>query len=197
MICSNCGHEILEGSKFCINCGAKIEEAVSAETGVNEEAVSPVEEPAAAAEPEASSPADETLNSAEEAYEQAASDLSDTADQAMGNDNSSSDSSSGFYESSETYSDYSENYEEEGGGSIGFAIASLVCGCLSILCCVGGCISWIFSIVAIVMGIITITKKYDGKGFAIAGLITGGVGILLSIVIVVAMVSEGVLNEIM
>ena len=196
MICSNCGHEILEGSKFCINCGAKIEEAVSVDTGVNEEAVSPVEGPDS---PEADgfSSVDETLNSAQEAYEQAASDLSDTADQAMGNDSSSSASSSGFYESSETYTDYSENYEEEGGGSIGFAIASLVCGCLSILCCVGGCISWIFSIVAIVMGIITITKKYDGRGFAIAGLITGGVGILLSIIIVAAMVSEGVLNEIM
>ena len=196
MICSNCGHEILEGSKFCINCGAKIEEAVSVDTGVNEEAVSPVEGPDS---PEADgfSSVDETLNSAQEAYEQAASDLSDTADQAMGNDSSSSASSSGFYESSETYTDYSENYEEEGGGSIGFAIASLVCGCLSILCCVGGCISWIFSIVAIVMGIITITRKYDGRGFAIAGLITGGVGILLSIIIVAAMVSEGVLNEIM
>ncbi|HCM92474.1 MAG TPA: hypothetical protein DIS78_07930 [Lachnospiraceae bacterium] len=196
MICGNCGHEILEGSKFCINCGAKIEEAVSVDTGVNEEAVSPVEGPDS---PEADgfSSVDETLNSAQEAYEQAASDLSDTADQAMGNDSSSSASSSGFYESSETYTDYSENYEEEGGGSIGFAIASLVCGCLSILCCVGGCISWIFSIVAIVMGIITITKKYDGRGFAIAGLITGGVGILLSIIIVAAMVSEGVLNEIM
>ena len=39
--------------------------------------------------------------------------------------------------------------------------------------------------------------KYDGRGFAIAGLITGGIGILLSIVILIAMVSEGVLNEIM
>ena len=196
MICSNCGYEILEGSKFCINCGAKIEEAVSVDTGVNEEAVSPVEGPDS---PEADgfSSVDETLNSAQEAYEQAASDLSDTADQAMGNDSSSSASSSGFYESSETYTDYSENYEEEGGGNIGFAIASLVCGCLSILCCAVACISWIFSIVAIVRGIITITKKYDGKGFAIAGLITGGVGILLSIIIVAAMVSEGVLNEIM
>lgn len=197
MICSNCGHEILEGSKFCINCGAKIEEAVSAETGVNEEAVSPVEEQAAAAEPETSPSADETLNSAEEAYEQAASDLSDTADQAMGNDDSSSGSSSGFYESSETYTDYSENYEEEGGGGIGFAIASLVCGCLSIMCCWFPCLGWIFPIVAIVMGVITVVKKYDGKGFAIAGIITGGLGILLTILISVFAYSEGILNELM
>ena len=195
MICSNCGQELLEGSKFCINCGAKIEEAVNVPEGFTEEATGASEE-AAAVTPESSALADEELNKAQEAYEQAASDLSDTAEQAVKKDDSSSGSSSGFYESSETYTDYSEDIEE-GGGSIGFAIASLVCGCLSILCCVGGCISWIFSIVAIVMGIITITKKYDGRGFAIAGLITGGIGILLSIVIVVAMVSEGVLNEIM
>ena len=31
MICKNCGSEILDGSKFCINCGAKIEEAVAPE----------------------------------------------------------------------------------------------------------------------------------------------------------------------
>ena len=191
MVCSNCGQEIPEGGKFCINCGVKIEEAVNVPEGFTEE---PLEDVPAAAD--SSSTTDETLDKAQEAYEQAASDLSDTADQAMGKDDTSSGSSSGFYESSETYTDYSDD-TEEGGGSIGFAIASLVCGCLSILCCVGGCVSWIFSIVAIVMGIITITKKYDGRGFAIAGLITGGIGILLSIVILIAMVSEGVLNEIM
>ncbi len=183
MICSNCGHEILEGSKYCINCGAKIEEAVNVTEEFTEEAA-PVDETSI----------DDTLNEAQEAYEQAASDLADTTDQAVGSDDSHSSSS--FYESNETYTDYSEEVEE-GGGNIGFAIASLVCGCLSILCCVGGCISWIFSIVAIVMGIITIVKKYDGKGFAIAGIVTGGVGILLSVIILVAMVSEGVLNELM
>lgn len=197
MICKNCGSEILDGSKFCINCGAKIEEAVAPEeaaanvTGTVEEVQA---DNADAASDSAS--VDEALNTAQEAYEQAASDLSDTADQAASESLGSEGSSSGFYESNETYTDYSEEVEE-GGGNIGFAIASLVCGCLAILCCFGGCISWIFSIVAIIMGVITISKKYDGRGFAIAGIITGSVGVVLSIIMVVVMVSEGILNEFM
>ena len=202
MICSNCGQEILEGSKFCNNCGTKIEEVDNTVEEYTEPVAEPVEEAAAEAGDAAStdtasadteSAIDEQLDSAKEAYEQAASDLSDTADQAMGSDSSSSS----FYESTETYTDYSNDIDEEEGGNIGFSIASLVCGCLSILCCFGGCVSWIFSIVAIIMGIITLTKKYDGKGFGIAGIITGGVGILLSIIMVAAMVSTGVLNEFM
>ncbi len=194
MICSSCGHEIMDGSKFCINCGAKLEEAVNVPEGFVEEVAEEVTEASAEAA-DTSASVDETLNTAQEAYEQAASDLSDTADQAANESLGKEDSSSSFYESNETYTEYSE--EEEGGGNIGFAIASLVCGCLSILCCVGGCVSWIFSIVAIVMGAITIAKKYDGRGFAIAGIATGGVGIVISIIMVVVMFSEGLLNEFM
>lgn len=190
MICSNCGQEILDGSKFCNNCGAKIEEVENTVEEYTEPAPEAVTD---SSEPEAASPIDEQMNAAEEAYEQAASDLSDTADQAMGSEGSTS----GLYESTETYTDYSDGIDEDGGGNIGFAIASLVCGCLSILCCWGVCISWIFSIAAIVLGIIAITKKYDGKGFAIAGIITGGVGIVLGIIALAAMVSGGLLNEIM
>lgn len=177
MICKNCGSEIMDGSKFCINCGAKVEEEVSAaDTGAS---------------------IDETLDSAQEAYEQAASDLSDTADQAANESLGNSDSGSGFYESNETYTDYSNDTVEESNGNIGFAIASLICGCLSILCCFAGCVSWILSIVAIVLGIITVTKKYDGRGYAIAGIITGGVGILISIVATIAIFSAGILDEMM
>ena len=193
MICKNCGSEILDGSKFCINCGAKIEEAATPEETA-ENVTETVEE--AQADTVDAASVDEALNTAQEAYEQAASDLSDTADQAASESLGSEGSTSGFYESNETYTDYSEDIEE-GGGNIGFAIASLVCGCLSILCCFGGCISWIFSIVAIIMGIITISKKYDGRGFAIAGIITGSVGAVLSIIMIVVMLSEGILNEFM
>lgn len=68
----------------------------------------------------------------------------------------------------------------EGGGNIGVAIASMVCGIISIPCC---CL-WLFSVVlaiaAIALGIIVISQKYDGKGMAIAGIVTGGVGFLLA-----------------
>nr|MCR4806731.1 DUF4190 domain-containing protein [Lachnospiraceae bacterium] len=123
---------------------------------------------------------------------QAASDLSDMADKAGEEEKTSS----GFYESTETYSDY-EDDTEEGGGSIGFAVASLVCGILSILCCPVCCMSWLFSIAAIVLGIIVVTKRYDGKGLAIGGIATGAVAIILSIIMLVAMVSQGLLESFM
>ncbi|MBR6487254.1 MAG: DUF4190 domain-containing protein, partial [Lachnospiraceae bacterium] len=121
----------------------------------------------------------------------AASDLSGTAEEAIHNE-----TSSGFYENTDTsYTEYTG--DDEGGGNIGFAIASMVCGCLSILCCFGTCVSWVLSIVAIVLGIITITKKYDGRGFAIAGIVTAGVGIILSIIMTVAIVTTGALEDIL
>ena len=67
------------------------------------------------------------------------------------------------------------------GGNIGIAIASMVCGILSIPCC---CL-WVFSallgVAAVVLGIITFSQKYDGRGMAIAGIITGGIGLILAL----------------
>ena len=174
----------MDGSKFCIHCGAKIEDQVS-------EPVAEVNEPAAETAEDTASTVDETLDTAQEAYEQAASDLSGAADEAIHNE-----TSSGFYENTETsYTEYTS--DDEGGGNIGFAIASMVCGCLSILCCFGTCVSWVFSIVAIVLGVITITKKYDGRGFAIAGIVTAGVGVILSIIMTVAIFTTGALEDIL
>ncbi len=36
MVCSSCGSEVAEGSKFCSGCGAKIEDIVAEETSVSE-----------------------------------------------------------------------------------------------------------------------------------------------------------------
>jgi hypothetical protein len=76
-----------------------------------------------------------------------------------------------------------------GGGNKqqGFAIGSLVCGILSIVCCMG-----LFTgIPAVILGVIAMNKEkaepanYGGKGMAMAGTITGGIGILLSLVWIV------------
>ena len=192
MICSNCGNEIMDGSKFCIHCGAKVEEAVSAPEVNNDSAAEPADGVTVMPDAsDASASVDETLDTAQEAYEQAASDLSDTAEEAIHNE-----TSSGFYENTDTsYTEYTG--DDEGGGNIGFAIASMVCGCLSILCCFGTCVSWVLSIVAIVLGVITLTKKYDGRGFAIAGIVTAGVGIILSIIMTVAIFTTGALEDIL
>lgn len=65
----------------------------------------------------------------------------------------------------------------------GFAIASLICGLLSIVCCMG-----LFTgIPAVILGIIAMNKEkadpanYGGRGMALGGAITGGLGILLSL----------------
>ena len=68
------------------------------------------------------------------------------------------------------------------GGNIGVAIASMVCGIISILCCCLWLFSAILSVAAVVLGIITLSKKYDGKGMAIAGIVTGGIGFVLVVI---------------
>lgn len=64
---------------------------------------------------------------------------------------------------------------------IGFAIASLVLGLLSILsCCI--LIGAVFGIPGLIVGIIPLVKKYDGKGMAIAGVITSVIGIIICVI---------------
>lgn len=75
-----------------------------------------------------------------------------------------------------------------GGQSKGLAIAALVCGILAIplFCCCGGGIP--FGIAGAVMGGIAMSKAksspetHGGGGMALAGLICGSIGAVLSIV---------------
>ena len=68
----------------------------------------------------------------------------------------------------------------EGVKTSSYAIASLVCGIFS-LCC----LSPLTGVPAIILGILALSpiKKgvYTGKGIAISGIITGIIGIILSI----------------
>ena len=75
------------------------------------------------------------------------------------------------------YGQAGQNKEE----SIGFGIASLVLGILSVFtffCC----INYIFAILAIIFGIVQMVKSKK-KGLAIGGLITAGLSIILSTII--------------
>lgn len=62
----------------------------------------------------------------------------------------------------------------------GFAVGALVCGILSIVCCFG----FFTGIPAVILGVVAMNKEkadpehYGGKGMALAGIITGAVGIL-------------------
>lgn len=65
--------------------------------------------------------------------------------------------------------------------SEGFGIASLVLGIITVLLfCT--CISWITGILAIIFGIIQLVKG-NKKGMAIVGLITGGIGFIVSVIL--------------
>jgi len=79
-----------------------------------------------------------------------------------------------------------------GNGNQGFAIASMVCGIISILCCCCSGLGFITAVAALVLGIIAVNKQYDGKGMAIAGIVCGGIGLLIFIL---AMISRFTTNS--
>jgi len=75
----------------------------------------------------------------------------------------------------------------------GLAIASLVCGVLSFLCC-----SVFTGIPAIVLGIMAMMKeksdpsRYAGKGMAIGGIVLGAVSILIMIVYLILLMAGAI-----
>lgn len=69
----------------------------------------------------------------------------------------------------------------------GLAIASLVLGILSLVtCCIG--IGAVFGLAAIILGAVSLYQK-KGKGLAIAGIITGGFGLVLGIIGIIYIVA--------
>lgn len=114
----------------------------------------------------------------------------------MDNNNLYDANNNGTVENSNTYSyDQQGGYqmEEQAKGS-GMAIASMVCGILSIVLCCIWYLSVVLAIVAIVLGIISNVKKMGGKGMAIAGIVTGAIGIVFSIGLII-LVAIGVAAE--
>lgn len=79
-------------------------------------------------------------------------------------------------------SSYTPNIQPKDYGN-GFGVASLVCGIASLvlLCCCAP----ITGVLAIVFGIVQITRTPNNKGMSIAGIITGAIGILLSLIILI------------
>lgn len=67
----------------------------------------------------------------------------------------------------------------------GLAVASMVLGIVSIVfsCCVW--IGFVCSVLAIIFGILTLRKGPEGKSMAIAGIICGGVSIVLSVFVLI------------
>lgn len=199
VFCTQCGSENSATAKFCANCGSKLE------------VVAPVEEPV---QPQTVDnvyaqglPEEETTSTGESFYEKVteAEEIKPEPIQEEIKINYDNEYTS-TYGATPTYNDNSTQYyssnpttETVSGGNIGVAIASLVCGILSLVCC---CLSWfsfVLAVAAIVLGIITIAKKYDGMGMAIAGIVTAAIGFIIFIVFIgisVAMPFEELLDEI-
>ena len=63
-----------------------------------------------------------------------------------------------------------------------FGILSVTFGCCG-FCCMNGWLGIIMSTTALVLGIVSLVKGEKKKGMAIAGIVCGGVGLLIAIVI--------------
>ena len=92
------------------------------------------------------------------------------------------DSSTGSYQET---SSYDTTYAPEPNGSKVFAIISLVCGILAVLCMCCGWFGIILGVAAVVLGILSIKKEEDAKGMAIAGIVCGGIGLLVAVIVLI------------
>ncbi|HIU74907.1 MAG TPA: DUF4190 domain-containing protein [Candidatus Pelethocola excrementipullorum] len=69
-------------------------------------------------------------------------------------------------------------------GSSGLSIASMVLGILSIVfSCLG--LGWILGVIGLILGIVAIFNKNQGRGMAIAGITTSAISILLIILLLI------------
>ena len=166
--CIQCGSENPETAKFCSNCGAKIEQPAKPQT-------------------EGLFSGSDTLSVQPPVYEN-----NNYGSNYGGNSSYGSSGANTYYDGGQSqYYSAEPNTMKEGGGNIGFAIASMVCGILSLLCCCLDLFSPILAIAAIVLGVITLCFKYDGKGMAIAGIATGGVALVFRIIILIIAFATG------
>ncbi len=80
-------------------------------------------------------------------------------------------------------------YEEQPSGNRGMAIASLVVGILSILCCCCAYLSVILGIVGIVLAVLSRPKDGKFEGVAMGGLICSIVGLVLGVILIIVNVA--------
>ena len=83
---------------------------------------------------------------------------------------------------------YHSSSQPEGNG---FGIASMVLGILAIVF-VCGCINIPLAIISIIFAIIHINRKTGSIGFAIAGIVTSTISVILTVIMIVAFMYYGV-----
>lgn len=85
------------------------------------------------------------------------------------------------------YSQQYPAYVESQDDSNGMGVASLVMGIISLVCCS----SFIFSVLGIVFGIISLSRKKTNNGIAVAGVVLSAVSIIIGIVIICVLFATG------
>lgn len=195
IFCTQCGSENTQEAKFCSNCGAKLEKVPTElkvegsnvyNTEVSSDELFKTEEKPDAA-PVYERAEGEVVNEGiyseqpeiQIQYEAEEEPEKDALEQGQNGEVQTAQTSTAGADVQSTKPQYYAAPKKEGNGNIGFSIASMVCGILSLICCCFSFFGLILSIAAIVLGIISLNGKYDGKGMAIAGLVTGGIGALI------------------
>lgn len=174
MTCKNCGAPIEEGMKFCINCGSAVEPETKVDLSNPYAEGTPVYSGETAKEDvaEAATEKSVTEEPATEAVEEEKAEFV-------------TEEVPPYEEPMETYMG-TVDLEPAIEGSKGLAIAAMVCGILSLVCCCTVYLGFMLAIVAVVLGIISMSKKdLGGKGMALAGIITGACGLLIGIISII------------
>lgn len=193
--CDKCGAMLAEGIKYCTSCG----EAVEQDTPVVTTEENAAENTSANVSTEEVSVA--TENAGLEHIK--AEETEVIAPEPVYSGSSSSDEETSYSSNASDNDAYSSvNSNAPVKNKPGFAIASMVCGIVSILCCCTGYFGLLLSIVAVVLGIVALVKKYDGKGMAIAGIICGSIGLIIVLILIAmgaamttALSSEEIINQ--
>lgn len=101
-------------------------------------------------------------------------------------------SNDGFTQTNDGYNSVNDqgynNYVPEPEEGPGFAIAGMVCGILSIVCCCQPYIAGVLSIVGLVLSIIALRGQKPGRGMAIAGVVCSVIGLLIVIFMIIAQI---------
>ncbi len=183
--CTQCGGENSGEAKFCSNCGSRLEQPAAEETKAADTANTNVYAEGIFSGEDTSSY--EKITNAEEIKPEAIP-VSEEIQINYGSQQENTSNQYSTYDNlnqSQYYTSANNNTAAESNGYIGVSIASLVCGILALLCCCATTISMVLAIAAIVLGIITLVKKYDGKGMAIAGIAIACVAVVLMILFVI------------
>ena len=179
IFCTQCGGENNGNAKFCSNCGAKLEQPV---TAAEDTASTNVYAEGIFSGDNMTSPYEKVTDTEEIKPEGRPVQEEIQINYGYSQNNDTFNNNPMYSQVSQTQYYAGEDTSKTGGGNIGVSIASLGCGILSILCCCATYFSLILAIAAIVLGILSIVKKYDGMGMAIAGIAVGGVAIVIDIV---------------